>query len=294
MKNRRLHRNFMGYTTKPASDMLGLGVSAIGDVCGAFVQSEKKLSRYYQAIDAGEFPVHRGFELDDGRSLSAPPARPPRRIEFYGDSNLAGYSLESERNQGGDVAAPLFARVAEAALRHLAVPPDDADRVLRMLPYRADHLVAASFQPRPSSGETPWVGEPHRMPDLRGRSAREAALHAARRGLLVELRGSGRVIEQTPAPGVHDVEKFLQSGSSQSVRPSLSSSKKSSQSCSIARQTLEGAPMSTQEGGWPPVNGQSSSSTQLARHTPCSDRPMSAQTAPLGQSCAATLQNSEQ
>lgn len=65
MRERRLHRNFMGYTTKPASDMLGLGISAIGDVRGAFVQSEKKLSRYYEAIDRGEFPVYRGFELDD-------------------------------------------------------------------------------------------------------------------------------------------------------------------------------------------------------------------------------------
>jgi lysophospholipase L1-like esterase len=43
-----------------------------------------------------------GFELDAGQSLVAPPARPPRKIVFYGDSNLAGYSLESERNQGGN------------------------------------------------------------------------------------------------------------------------------------------------------------------------------------------------
>ena len=44
-----------------------------------------------------------GLELDAGKSLVAPPAPPPRRIVFYGDSNLAGYSLESERNQGGNV-----------------------------------------------------------------------------------------------------------------------------------------------------------------------------------------------
>jgi len=58
-----LHRNFMGYTTKPASDMVGVGVSAIGDVCGAFAQNEKKLSTYYAEIDAGRFPIFRGFEL---------------------------------------------------------------------------------------------------------------------------------------------------------------------------------------------------------------------------------------
>jgi lysophospholipase L1-like esterase len=43
-----------------------------------------------------------GFELDSGKTLAPPPARPPRRIVFYGDSNLAGYSLESERNLSGN------------------------------------------------------------------------------------------------------------------------------------------------------------------------------------------------
>jgi beta-lactam-binding protein with PASTA domain len=39
------------------------------------------------------------------------------------------------------------------------------------------------------------------MPDLRGRSAREAAVWAARSGLVVELQGSGDVLDQVPAPG---------------------------------------------------------------------------------------------
>ena len=63
-KARRLHRNFMGYTTRPASDMLGLGVSAIGDVRGAFAQNHKKLPAYYHAIDQGRFPIERGYALD--------------------------------------------------------------------------------------------------------------------------------------------------------------------------------------------------------------------------------------
>ena len=60
----RLHRNFMGYTTRPAPDMLAAGVSGIGDVCGAFAQNTKKLSAYYAAIDAGRFPIERGYQLD--------------------------------------------------------------------------------------------------------------------------------------------------------------------------------------------------------------------------------------
>ena len=59
-----LHRNFMGYTTRPAPDVIGFGVSAIGDVAGAFAQNTKKLSTYYQAIDAGRSPVERGYALD--------------------------------------------------------------------------------------------------------------------------------------------------------------------------------------------------------------------------------------
>ena len=60
----RLHRNFMGYTTRPAPDLVGLGVSAIGDVAGAFAQNTKKLSTYYQALDAGRLPTERGYALD--------------------------------------------------------------------------------------------------------------------------------------------------------------------------------------------------------------------------------------
>jgi oxygen-independent coproporphyrinogen-3 oxidase len=59
-----LHRNFMGYTVENGTDMVGVGVSAIGDVRGAFVQNEKKLSRYYSALDEGRFPIERGYRLD--------------------------------------------------------------------------------------------------------------------------------------------------------------------------------------------------------------------------------------
>ena len=64
-RTRTLHRNFMGYTVKMGSDMVGVGTSAIGDVAGAFAQNEKKLSTYYQALDAGRFPIERGYRLDD-------------------------------------------------------------------------------------------------------------------------------------------------------------------------------------------------------------------------------------
>lgn len=119
-------------------------------------------------------------------------------------------SLDTPRgpkNQGGDVAAPLFARIAEPALRRLAVPSDDGERVLRV---SADpgSVVRASYRPNPAPPAAPLVpvasggqGEPGLMPDLHGLSAREAALTAARRGLVVQLHGSGPVASQSPDPG---------------------------------------------------------------------------------------------
>lgn len=61
----RLHRNFMGYTVMPASDMVAVGISGIGEVQGAFFQNEKKLSTYYEALDADRLPVARGYILDE-------------------------------------------------------------------------------------------------------------------------------------------------------------------------------------------------------------------------------------
>ncbi len=63
-RGRVLHRNFMGYTTRPAPDMVGFGMSSIGEVGGAFVQNHKSIMRYYDLVDAGELPVERGYALD--------------------------------------------------------------------------------------------------------------------------------------------------------------------------------------------------------------------------------------
>lgn len=63
VETRTLSRNFMGYTVKAAPDMIGVGVSAIGDVAGAYAQNQKKLPRYYDAIDKGSLPIERGYRL---------------------------------------------------------------------------------------------------------------------------------------------------------------------------------------------------------------------------------------
>lgn len=64
-KNGSLHRNFQGYTTHGHCELIGLGVSSIGNVGRVYVQNSKTLPEYYQSIDAGELAIARGFEADD-------------------------------------------------------------------------------------------------------------------------------------------------------------------------------------------------------------------------------------
>jgi len=57
----RLRRNFQGYSVIPAEDVIGLGISAIGDVRGAYVQNVKKLSEYQNVLAEDRLPVDRGI-----------------------------------------------------------------------------------------------------------------------------------------------------------------------------------------------------------------------------------------
>jgi oxygen-independent coproporphyrinogen-3 oxidase len=59
----RLQRNFQGYSTRRGSDLIGLGVSAIGAIGPTYYQNQKRLEDYYAALDAGHLPVARGIEL---------------------------------------------------------------------------------------------------------------------------------------------------------------------------------------------------------------------------------------
>lgn len=63
MKNGSLQRNFQGYSTCRTTDLVGLGVSAIGKVGNSFVQNQKDIRNWQAYIDEGKLPVWRGISL---------------------------------------------------------------------------------------------------------------------------------------------------------------------------------------------------------------------------------------
>lgn len=69
VRERRLQRDFMGYTTRATPHLLAFGMSGIGDVAGRWVQNLPRTGQYQRIVDQGELPVERGHRLsDDDRS----------------------------------------------------------------------------------------------------------------------------------------------------------------------------------------------------------------------------------
>jgi oxygen-independent coproporphyrinogen-3 oxidase len=60
---RRLRRNFQGYTVNPAGDILAFGITGISDLAGCYAQNLKTLSHYYRSLEQGRLPVERGWIL---------------------------------------------------------------------------------------------------------------------------------------------------------------------------------------------------------------------------------------
>jgi cell division protein FtsI/penicillin-binding protein 2 len=124
-------------------------------------------------------------------------------------------------HQGGTVAAPVFDRIAEAALGAYGVEPDSPDfrealakldqaRTERAKTDRAvsaarepagERIVSSDVQPapRPAPGNDAVASDV--MPDLRGRTVRAVAELCAALELKTNLVGSGVAARQVPAPG---------------------------------------------------------------------------------------------
>ena len=60
-----LHRNFQGYTTKGGADLIGVGLTSIGEGVDSYNQNFKVMKDYEAAIDANKLPFERGIVLNE-------------------------------------------------------------------------------------------------------------------------------------------------------------------------------------------------------------------------------------
>ncbi|WP_028950083.1 oxygen-independent coproporphyrinogen III oxidase [Sulfurihydrogenibium subterraneum] len=63
-RERTLHRNFQGYTTKAQAELFGFGATSISMLYDGYVQNYKVLRDYYETIESGNLPIERGVYLN--------------------------------------------------------------------------------------------------------------------------------------------------------------------------------------------------------------------------------------
>ena len=117
-------------------------------------------------------------------------------------------------HQGGAVAAPAFRRIMEASLRHLGVPADHghsgSDAIALARGARSQRAEKSDARPvwpldlpeaPPSPRPVTLAPGEALVPNLIGRPARAAVVHARQQRFEVALTGSGVVSGQKPLPG---------------------------------------------------------------------------------------------
>jgi cell division protein FtsI (penicillin-binding protein 3) len=110
---------------------------------------------------------------------------------------------------GGDVAAPVFSAIGSATLELLREPVPPSDKLPVPPVFTADLATATrdatavvlSRDVVPASMRTEREAAPGTVPDVVGKSAREAVRLLSAAGLAVRLEGHGFVVAQDPPPG---------------------------------------------------------------------------------------------
>jgi oxygen-independent coproporphyrinogen-3 oxidase len=64
-REKKLQRNFQGYSTRAGSDIYAFGMSSISQIPDAYWQNEKELPKWQEAVDAGKVPLNRAYFVTD-------------------------------------------------------------------------------------------------------------------------------------------------------------------------------------------------------------------------------------
>jgi len=110
---------------------------------------------------------------------------------------------------GGDLAGPVFRRVAEASLRYLGVTPSTSSAKVPAGKRQGDAADAAlaatraaqALPPAPVSPAVPLPPGSVRVPDATGMAAHDVVVALSKAGLVPQVEGWGRAVRQTPPPG---------------------------------------------------------------------------------------------
>ncbi len=65
LREKKLYRNFQGYSTHAGADLYAMGITSISQIGRIYAQNYKKEKEYFEALDNEIFPTERGYYLSD-------------------------------------------------------------------------------------------------------------------------------------------------------------------------------------------------------------------------------------
>jgi oxygen-independent coproporphyrinogen-3 oxidase len=68
-REKKLQRNFQGYSTRAGSDIYAFGMSGVSQTPDVYWQNEKELPKWQAAVDAGKVPLHKAYIVGDEDKL---------------------------------------------------------------------------------------------------------------------------------------------------------------------------------------------------------------------------------
>jgi cell division protein FtsI (penicillin-binding protein 3) len=163
--------------TAKAAQIEGYRIAGKTGTAAKIVDGHYSKSKYYSSF-VGFFPAE----------------RPRFTILVMIDSASAGTYY------GGAVAAPIFKRIADAAIRQYGIQRS-LDPPPPVLIERRDNARLNVSAPVAVPMLTPTTDDPDLVPDLSGLTAREALRRLDRLHVRGRLHGDGIVVRQRPAPG---------------------------------------------------------------------------------------------
>jgi len=65
LRDKKLYRNFQGYSTNAGADLYAFGITSISQLNNIYAQNYKTEKEYYKALDGGAVPTAKGYRLSD-------------------------------------------------------------------------------------------------------------------------------------------------------------------------------------------------------------------------------------
>jgi oxygen-independent coproporphyrinogen-3 oxidase len=65
LRDKKLYRNFQGYSTNAGTDLYGFGITSISQIGRVYAQNYKKEKEYFDSLNNEKLPVQKGVYLSD-------------------------------------------------------------------------------------------------------------------------------------------------------------------------------------------------------------------------------------